>query len=112
MKPKKGWGTLSIILFFFGILFTANIGRTFCLGDVLLQAVGLKGELKIDNSTLNIKIYITEIIFIIGLILGLKFKKDFLSKAGRLLCLIFAILLGLMLLYATTVFVSITNTHG
>lgn len=109
MKPKKGWGTLSILLFFFGILFTANIGRTFCLGDILLQAVGLKGELKIGNGTLNIKIYITEIIFIIGFILGLKFKKDFLAKAGRLLCLVFAILLGLMLLYATAVFISFTK---
>ncbi len=109
MRPEKGWGTLSIILFFFGILFTAKIGRTFCLGDILLQAVGLKGEWKAGNSTLNINIFITEIILIIGFILGLQFKKDFLAKAGRLLCLVFAILLGLMLLLGTIAFMSLAR---
>ena len=111
MKPKKGWGTPSFILFFFGILFTANIGRTFCLGDILLQAAGLKGEVKIGNGTLNIKIYITEIILIVGFILGLKFRKDLLAKAGRLLCLIFAIILGLALL-SLTAFMTVTHSQS
>lgn len=110
MKTKKGWGTLSFILFFFGILFIANIGRTFCLGDILLQAAGLKGELKIGNGTLNIKIYITEIIFILGFILGLRFKEDLLAKAGRLLCLVFSIILGLVLL-SLTMFMTVTNSQ-
>jgi hypothetical protein len=99
MHKKFSWGSLSIILFIFSILFTVELGRTFCLGDILLESAGLKGWLKLGNSTLNIKIFISEFILISGYIFGRVFKNDLFAKTGRMLCLILALITGLSLVF-------------
>lgn len=109
MNKKIGWGSLSIILLIFAILFSIQLGRTFCLGDILLESVGLKGWLIFENSTLNIKVFISEFLLIAGFIIGMVFKNDRFAKAGRMLCLAFAILLGISLAYICLAMASFTR---
>lgn len=82
MQKKFGWGSLSIVLLILGILFSVELGRTFCLGDILLESVGLKGWVDFGKSTLNIKIFISEFIIISGFIIGSLLKMTCLLKPG------------------------------
>lgn len=99
MNKKFGWGSLSLILFIVGILFSVTIGRTFCLGDILLESVGLKGWLHMEHSSMNLKIFISEFLLIVGYLMGRIFKNDLFARTGRLLCLTIGIITGLILVF-------------
>lgn len=101
MHKKFSWGSLSLILFVFSILFTVELGRTFCLGDILLESVGLKGWISLGNGTLNIKAFISEFLLIAGFVTGRVFKNDRFARVGGTLCLILSVVLGISLLLFT-----------
>ncbi len=84
LNSKIGLGTLSIPAFFIGILFSIKIGRTFCLGTILLDAIGIS-----RSSVLYNKLFLSLIFFIVGFILGLVFKKDEGASFGKNMCMIF-----------------------
>ncbi len=94
---KMGMGTISLLLFIFGILFSFSFGNREALGDIILRFLGLNPWSDGDTGTHYTIIY-SLIFFIPALILGYKFKNNLGAKLGRMLSLI-AIIPGLSLVF-------------
>lgn len=84
VNRKISWGSFSILFFLLAVMFSVNIGRTLCLGDVILKAAGIKAWSRFHNT-----LFVSLALFAGGYILGRIFHGDEGARLGRNLCLIF-----------------------
>lgn len=92
MKKKKfGIGSLSLLLFILGFLFSFTF-NDICVGDNILTYMSLKAWSK-GNSGIHYTIFYSLLFFIPALILGYKFKNNWGSKVGKMLSTIMVIMI-------------------
>ena len=84
---KIGFGSLSLLLFICGILFSISFSNGVSYGDNIIRFFGLNPWSN-GNSGVHYTIYYSLIFHIGALILGYEFKNDFGAKLGRTLSLI------------------------
>lgn len=103
MKKKKiGIGSLSLLLFVVGCLFSFTF-YNLTIGDNILTYIGLKAWSN-GNSGTHYTIFYSLLFFIPSLILGYKFKEDFGSKVGKILSTIMITIIVVNSLLFTSVF--------
>lgn len=91
VNKKIGLGSLALLLWIIGILFSVSFG------DRLLEAIGLRAWSSIDTGIHYTFIY-SFIFFIPALILAYQYKEDIGAKLGGRLSLFMIIWMGIMLL--------------
>ena len=92
MKRKKiGIGSISLLLFIMGYLFTFRFNNV-CIGDNILTYLGLKPWSN-GNSGIHYTVFYSLLFFIPSLIIGYKFKDNFGSKVGKILSAIIVIMI-------------------
>lgn len=103
MKKKKiGIGSLSLLLFVVGCLFSFTF-YNLTIGDNILTYIGLKAWSN-GNSGTHYTIFYSLLFFVPSLILGYKFKEDFGSKVGKILSTIMITIIVVNSLLFTSVF--------
>ena len=103
MKKKKiGIGSLSLLLFVVGCLFSFTF-YNLTIGDNILTYIGLKAWSN-GNSGTHYTIFYSLLFFIPSLILGYKFKEDFGSKVGKILSTIMVTIIVVNSLLFTSIF--------
>ncbi|WP_270304834.1 hypothetical protein [Terrisporobacter petrolearius] len=103
MKKKKiGIGSLSLLLFVVGCLFSFTF-YNLTIGDNILTYIGLKAWSN-GNSGTHYTIFYSLLFFIPSLILGYKFNEDFGSKVGKILSTIMVTIIVVNSLLFTSVF--------
>lgn len=95
---KIGLGSISLLLFIFGILFSISFGNRESFGDNIFRFLGLNPWSNGDTG-LHYTIFYSLIFYIPALILGYKFKNDLGAKLGKSLSLITIILLLIITLF-------------
>lgn len=95
---KVGLGSISLLLFIFGILFSVSFGNRESYGDNILRFIGLSPWSNGDTG-FHYTIFYSLIFYLPALILGYKFKNDLWAKLGRTLSLITIILILLSLFF-------------
>jgi len=100
-KRKIGIGTISLPLALLGLVWSLEI-RGFCLGDIVLNSIGLRVWTNVDTGT-HLIVFYSLIFFIPALITGYMYKESFGSKAGRVVSIIFMGLLLILSLFSTSV---------
>lgn len=100
-KNKIGIGSLSLLLFIVGCLFSFTL-NDICIGDNILTYSGLKAWSN-GNSGTHYTIFYSLLFFIPSLIFGYKFKDNFGSKVGKILSTIMVIMIIVNSLFFTTI---------
>ncbi|MBS5988029.1 hypothetical protein [Clostridium sp.] len=100
-KNKIGIGSLSLLLFIIGCLFSFTF-NDICIGDSILTYIGLKAWSN-GNSGTHYTIFYSILFFIPSLILGYKFKENFGSKIGKILSTIMVIMIIVNSLFFTAI---------
>ena len=85
-KKKIGIGTLSLLLSLIGIAWAVTFNG-FCLGDNILNFIGMKSWSN-GNSGTHYTVFYSLIFFVPSVILGYKYAESFGAKAGRTLSII------------------------
>jgi putative effector of murein hydrolase LrgA (UPF0299 family) len=93
VKRKVGIGTISLPLALLGLVWSLEI-QGFCLGDIVLNFIGLRAWTNVDTG-LHLTVFYSLLFFVPALILSYKHKENIGSKIGRILSIIF---IGLILL--------------
>ncbi|WP_411738515.1 hypothetical protein [Peribacillus sp. S4] len=93
---KLGLGSLSLLLFLLGLLFSFSFGKYGAFGDHILRFIGIDPWSNGDTG-LHYTIFYALIFYIPGLMVGYKFKNDWGAKTGENLSLILVILVVLVL---------------
>jgi len=101
-KKKIGIGSLSLLLFVVGCLFSFTFNNLH-IGDNILTYIGLKAWSN-GNSGTHYTIFYSLLFFIPSLILGYKFNEDFGSKVGKILSTIMVTIIVVNSLLFTSVF--------
>lgn len=101
-KNKIGIGSLSLLLFIVGCLFSFTF-NDICIGDNILTYVGLKAWSN-GNSGNHYTIFYSLLFFVPSLIIGYKFKDDFGSKIGKILSTIIITMIIIVSLFFTAFF--------
>lgn len=99
---RIGIGSISLLLFIFGLLFSISFANQEAYGDKLLRFIKLSPWSNGDTGV-HYTIFYSLIFYIPALILGYKFKNDLGAKLGRTLSLwitIIIILLSLVFIVA------------
>nr|WP_319489487.1 hypothetical protein [uncultured Caproiciproducens sp.] len=93
-KKKLGWGTASFPIVLIGLAwsFSFSLGG-FCIGDTVLNAVGLKAWSGSGNMGAHFTVYYSLLFFIAAFALGYRNKEDFGAKIGRTAALVIGILI-------------------
>ncbi len=103
MKKKKfGIGSISLLLFIIGFLFTFTFNNI-CIGDNILTYLGLKAWSN-GNNGIHYTIFYSLLFFVPSLIIGYKFKDDFGSKIGKILSTIIVTMIIIVSLFFTAFF--------
>jgi len=105
MERKIGWGTSSIGILIFSILFSVSLSRTFCLGDVILKGLGLKAYSALSGEGIHYTIFYSVGMLVAGYIVARIFSKDFGAKIGRRICLVLGVVIAVILLTLTPAYV-------
>jgi hypothetical protein len=87
VKQGIGLGTISLPLALIGLAWGIEI-RGFCLGDIVLNSVGLRAWTNGDTG-LHLTIFYSLILIVPALIIGYKYKDNFASKIGRVLSVVY-----------------------
>ena len=95
---RIGLGSISLLLFIVGLLFSFSFGNREAYGDSILRFIGLKPWSNGDEG-LHYTVFYSLIFFIPALMLGYKFKNDWGAKLGRTLSLITLIFLLVSLFF-------------
>ena len=95
---KIGLGSMSLLLFILGILFSISFGNRESYGDSILRFIGINPWSNGDSG-LHYTIFYSLIFYIPAFILGNRFQKDFGARIGKNLSLIMIILILLSLLF-------------
>ena len=101
IKRKIGIGTISLPLALFGLVWSLEI-RGFCLGDIVLNFIGLRAWTNVDSG-IHLTVFYSLLFFIPALIVGYKYKESFGSKVGRVMSFIFIGLLFILSLFSASV---------
>lgn len=97
MKNRKiGIGTISLVLFIIGFLFS------FTIGDDILTYIGLKAWSNGNQGT-HYTVFYSLLFYISSLIIGYKFNGNFGSKVGKILSTIMIIVIIISSLFFTTI---------
>lgn len=99
IMKKTGWGTSSIVFLLLGLLWMFNI-KDFCLGDYILNHVGLKAWTN-GTTGYHIGIYYSYIFLVPSALIAYTHKDDFGSKIVWKTALGFIIVLTVILLAFT-----------
>ena len=100
VKQKLGIGTISLPLALIGLVWSLEI-YGFCLGDIVLNSIGLRAWTKIDTG-IHLTVFYSLLFFIPALIVGFMYKESFGSKAGRIASIIFIGLLLILSLFSAS----------
>ncbi|MHC1722989.1 MAG: hypothetical protein AB9836_07295 [Aminipila sp.] len=96
MKKKFGFGTLSMILFIFAIVWSRDIKslNNFCLGDAVLNFINLPAYSTYPNGNpgLHYTVFYSFAILILAVIVGHKFPEHIFAQSGTILSAICALL--------------------
>lgn len=98
LQKSIGLGSISILLFILGILFIVTFNNGVCIGDNILNSVGLKSWSNVTQGT-HYTIFYSLIFFIPSVIIGYKFKKNIGSKWGKVLSLIMLIIITFTVIF-------------
>lgn len=101
-KKKIGIGSISLLLFIIGYLFSFTFNGI-CIGDNILTYIGLKAWSS-GNSGTHYTVLYSLVFFIPSLIIGYKFKDNFGSKVGKILSTIMVTMITLNLLFFVSFF--------
>lgn len=82
---KIGIGSVSLLLFILGLLFSISFGE-YNFGDRILKSIGLSPWSNGDTG-LHYTVFYSLIFYVGAFIVGLKFKNDRGAKTGRFLSL-------------------------
>lgn len=94
---KIGFGSLSLLLWIMGILFSFSFGSQGAIGDRIVEIIGLRAWSNIDTGT-HYTVFYSFIFFIPSLILANQYKEDIGAKLGGRLSLFMVVWMGIMLL--------------
>lgn len=94
LKKTIGIGSTSILIFIAGIIFSFSFPNKICLGDSILEYLGLKSWSN-GSTGIHYTIFYSLIFFICSFIVGHKFKDNVGAYLGKSLSLI---ILGIILL--------------
>lgn len=92
---RIGLGSISLLLFVCGILFSFSFDNGAAYGDSILRFLGLNPWSN-GNKGLHYTMFYALVFYIPALILGYNFKNDLGAKIGKILSLIMIILLLLV----------------
>ena len=93
METRKiGIGSISLLLFVVGFLFSFTLKNSICVGDNILSNIGLKPWSNGSQGT-HYTIFYSLLFFIPALIIGYKFKENFGAKLGKTLSTIMIIII-------------------
>lgn len=82
MNKKIGVGTLSFILLIVGLVWGFTWNHSFCLGDFVLNAIGLKSWSNGNSGTHYAVLY--SLFFLVpSAVIGIKFPDSRLAKFGK-----------------------------
>jgi len=96
-KSKKvGIGSISLLLFILGLLFSFSFGKYGAFGDHLLRGIGLSPWSN-GETGLHYTMFYSLILYIPAWMIGKRFKSDWGSKAGKTLSVI---MIALILLFS------------
>lgn len=82
VKIKIQLGSLSLVLCVIGILFSFSFGSKGCLGDIILEFMGLK---PIGNNGIHYTVFYSIIFFLPSAIIGYKFSDNLSAKLGKVI---------------------------
>ena len=82
MKKKIGVGTLSFILFIIGLIWDITLKYSFCLGDIVLNSIGLKAWSSGSSGT-HYAVFYSLIFLIPSAVIRMKFPDNMLAKFGK-----------------------------
>lgn len=82
-SKKLGIGSISFILSILGVMFSFTVWDGKELGKHLLNAIGISFPIRIISLAL----------LFIAFVIGYKYKNDYLAKAGRVLSVVFILLI-------------------
>ncbi len=94
-NKKIGLGSLSILLWVFGILFSFTFGNQGALGDRLLEAIGLSAWSNGDTG-IHYTILYSYLFFVPSLLLARQFRENLGAILGGRLSLLMCVWLGIM----------------
>ncbi|MFE4814634.1 hypothetical protein ACFQ9Y_26585 [Peribacillus simplex] len=99
VKKKKGIGvgSLSFALCLIGILFTFRFGDKFCIGDIILNSIGLSAWSNGDSGIHYTNFY-SIIFFIPSFIIGNIYQNNKFAKAGKIISGFLSVLILLVLI--------------
>ncbi|MBA4687748.1 MAG: hypothetical protein H2184_11390 [Candidatus Galacturonibacter soehngenii] len=91
MKKKLGKGSMSFVLFVLAVIWSVNIKRQFCLGDSILNTLGLPAWSN-GNSGSHYTIIYSLLFLIPSIIVGYKFPNDLFAKTAKVASMILALI--------------------
>ncbi|MFD9624228.1 hypothetical protein [Peribacillus muralis] len=91
-----GVGSLSLALCLIGILFTFRFGDKFCIGDIILNYIGLSAWSNGDSG-IHYTMFYSIIFFIPAFIIGNIYSNNKGAKAGKVISGFLSVLLVLIL---------------
>lgn len=98
IRHKIGFGSISLIMFILGLLFSFSFGKYGALGDTILHFIGLNPWSNGDTG-LHYTLSYSLVFFIPALIIGYKFTDDFGAKIGKKLSLFAVIFLSVLSIF-------------
>ena len=93
-----GLGSISLLLFILGLLFSFSFGTQEAIGDHILRFIGLSPWSN-GSSGLHYTIFYSLIFYVPGLIIGYRFKSNWGAKLGGTLSFLAIILILFALLF-------------
>jgi hypothetical protein len=81
MKKKIGMGSVSFLLFILAIVWSFNI-KEFCLGDIILNTIGLPAWSGGNYGT-HYTVFYSLIFLIPSIIIGYKYPSDLFAKTWK-----------------------------
>ncbi|ARF14691.1 hypothetical protein [Sporosarcina ureae] len=95
---KLGLGSLSLLIFVLGLLFSVSIGKYDAIGDHVLRFIGVNPWSN-GGTGLHYTIFYSLVFYIPALLIGYKFKDDLGAKVGRNLSMILVVSILVTLLF-------------
>jgi len=102
-KRKLGVGSISILLVLLGLAWSINFPGGFCVGDWVLNVVGLKAWSEMNNMGVHFTVYYSLLFFVAAFLLGYWHKNDFGAKSGKIVSLVMFLLIALATVYTVII---------
>ena len=109
-KKKIGIGSLSLIFFLMGLLFSAEFSNGICYGDKFLNLIGLRCWSSGNKSGLHLTYIYSNIFYVIAIVIGQKYKGNLFAKTGKVLSIVFLILFIIFIIFGS-VYMGVKGTN-